>query len=84
MTKPNAEGADVRATQPQSLCQRVAESPRRSFHLGSPLKPRRLLRQDGSGNLLQLALDVSEKRGTVSPFQQFTFSSIIQGFLKLR
>jgi hypothetical protein len=37
----------------------------------------------GSGNLSELALDVSEKRGTVSPFQQFTFSSIIQAFLKI-
>jgi len=34
----------------------------------------------GSGNLSELALDVSEKKGTVSPFQQFTFSSIIQAF----
>jgi hypothetical protein len=31
-----------------------------------------------------LAVDVSEKRGTVSPFQQFTLSSIIQAFLKIK
>jgi hypothetical protein len=31
----------------------------------------------GSGNLSELPVDVSEKRGTVSPFQQFSFSSII-------
>ena len=34
--------------------------------------------------LCQSALDVSEKRGTVSPFQQGTFSSIIQRFLKIK
>jgi hypothetical protein len=31
----------------------------------------------GSGNLSELAVDVSEKRGTVSPFHRFSFSSII-------
>jgi hypothetical protein len=30
------------------------------------------------------ALDVSQKRARVSPFQQFTFSSIIQTFLKIK
>jgi len=36
------------------------------------------------GRFCQLALDVSEKRGTVSPFQQFTLSSIIQTFFKIK
>jgi hypothetical protein len=30
------------------------------------------------------ALQAGEKRGTVSPFQQFTFSGIIQAFLKIK
>ena len=45
----------------------------------------RVRRSTTASNLSELTFgSFSEKRGTVSPFQQFTLSSIIQGFLKIK
>jgi hypothetical protein len=73
---PKAQAPGGKAV-PQLRDQRVEESPRRPFHLGSAPKSRLPLGGADLAAIGNSALDVSQKRATVSPFQQITFSSII-------
>jgi hypothetical protein len=67
----------LQAAKPRSICQRVEESPRRPFHLGSAPKSRLPLGGADLAGIAISALEVSQKKARVSPFQQITFSSII-------
>jgi hypothetical protein len=70
---PKAQAPGGKAV-PQLRDQRVEDN---AFHLGSAPKSRLPLGGADLAAIGNSALDVSQKRATVSPFQQITFSSII-------
>jgi hypothetical protein len=67
---PKAQAPDGKAV-PQLRDQRVEESPRRPFHLGSATKSRLPFGGADLAGIGISALEVSQKEARVSPFQRF-------------